>query len=372
MMKRCVIFGGAGYIGTRLTRHFLDTGRFDHIHLADIKPSPLDGTKGVTCSHTDVREPVPPDLLPERPEWIFNLAAIHREPGHEPHEYYTTNVPGAYNICTYAEMTGCENIHFTSSISVYGPTNGPTPENSPLLPKTPYGGSKYGAEAIHRSWKSRHPNSRLIISRPGVIYGPGDPGNILRMINAIRKGYFAFPGSPGIYKSYGYIYGLLNSVDFTMDSGRDFLTYNYVENPTEPMGELVDIIKRHLNTRAVVLPLPLSLLLPIASLIQKFMGITNPIHPVRVRKAATPTHIIPQALIDMNFDFKYTFEKSLKHWEEISPEDFNGGKPVAAKARALRPAGVSSKNPAAETEAVAAAGRSNDEVSGNDGRQSDG
>jgi hypothetical protein len=41
-----------------------------------------------------------------------------------------------------------------------------------------------------------------------------------------------------------------------------------------------------------------------------------------VRKAATPTHIVPKRLKDLGFEFKYDFASSLKHWKTISPEDF--------------------------------------------------
>ncbi len=271
-MSWCLIFGGSGYIGTHLARHFLEKGKFTNIHIADIQPTSLDGTPGITYSNTDVRDSIPEDLLPEKPEWIINLAAIHREPGHESHEYYNTNIPGAYNVCQYATAVDCRNIYFSSSISVYGPTSGPTRETSSLLPTTPYGGSKFGAETIHLNWYEQLHGRRLIISRPGVIYGPDDPGNILRMINAIRKGYFAFPGSPGICKSYGYIFGLIDSIGFSMNSDFDYFCYNYVETPTESLGTLVKTIKRFLSARAVVLPLPLWLLMPIARIIQSALG----------------------------------------------------------------------------------------------------
>jgi len=319
-----VIFGGAGFIGTHLARYFLRTGRFTHCHLADIRECALEGEKGISTSLTDVRQPIPDNLVEERPEWIINLAAIHREPGHEREEYFKTNLAGAHNVCAYTDRVGCDNMYFTSSISVYGPTTGPTAENSPIQPSTPYGASKFPAELIHEMWRRAKTGRRLLISRPGVIYGPGDPGNILRMINAIKKGYFAYPGSPKIYKSYGYIYGLLDSIDFVIDSDMDYFVYNYVETPTQMLGDLVQTIKQMLNTRALVLSIPLWMLLPTAKIIQTMIGFKNPIHPVRVWKAATPTHIVPQALIDKGFNFKYDFGSSLVHWRATTPEDFAG------------------------------------------------
>lgn len=321
-MSCCVIFGGAGYIGTHLARHFLKTGRFSHIHIADIRPSALDGTPGITTSITDVRRPIPLSLVPTMPSWVFNLAAVHREPGHVREEYFETNLKGAEHVCAYADATGCDNVYFTSSISVYGPTSGPTSEDSPIQPSTPYGASKYAAELIHEMWYRQRQGRRLFISRPGVIYGPGDPGNILRMITAIRRGYFAFPGSNRIFKSYGYIFGFLRSVDFVMDGAEDFVCYNYVETPTQPLGEIVRETKAYLKSRAVVLPVPKWVLLPTAKLVQTVVGKRNPIHPVRVKKVATPTHIVPQALLDRDFPFSFTYRRSLEHWSQLSPQDF--------------------------------------------------
>jgi nucleoside-diphosphate-sugar epimerase len=296
-------------------------GTFRQVHVADIR-LPVIRIDQVSASLIDVRMPLVSQPEHARPEWIFNLAAIHREPGHEPLEFFETNLAGARNVCDYADAVGCKNIYFTSSISVYGPTSGPTTESSPICPITPYGGSKYPAELIHEAWLAKGGGRRLVICRPGVVYGPGDPGNILRMIRAIQRGYFAYPGSPNIHKSYAYIYGLLESIDFMMVRSEPIIRYNYVETPTEPLGELVHQTKDFLGSRAPVFRIPLSLLSPAASAAQAFLGPSSPIHPVRVRKAGMSTHIIPQVLKDLGFDFRFPYRRSLEHWRSIAPADF--------------------------------------------------
>lgn len=322
MSNTIVIFGGAGYIGTHLAQYALKTGLADKVVLADIQPSRIAGQPGIEYHKVDVREPIPTSIVSESPSWIFNFAAIHREPGHKPYEYFETNLRGANTVCDFATQVGCKNIFFTSSISVYGPTSGPTDESAPICPISPYGGSKFPAELIHEKWMSMAPDRRLIVIRPGVVYGPEDPGNIGRMVKAIQKGYFAFPGSMDVYKSYAYIYGLLDSIRFTIDSGERFVTYNYVETPTETLGAIANAVKKFVGSKAPILSLPTSILLPAARMVQAVAGNKNPVHPVRVRKASMSTHIIPAKLKSMGFPFKYTFASSLEHWRTIAPHDF--------------------------------------------------
>lgn len=322
-MKTCVIFGGAGYVGYRWAIRLAEKKTFDRIVLVDLQPPTEALPESVKFISCDVRKPIEPQVPDLQPDWIFNFAAVHREPGHAREEYFDTNLPGARNVCAFAEQTGCKNILFTSSIAVYGPTSGPTSESSPLYPNSPYGISKLAAELIHEAWRAGDPQRRLLICRPAVVYGAGDPGNILRMIRAIQKGYFIYPGSKTIRKSYAYIEGLLDSFEFAMARPENRLTYNYAERETETLEGLVQIVQRQLGKKTPAFTAPLPLLVAAARVTQWLTGGRSPLHPARVRKATLSTHIVPATLTELGFNFRYDFAASLKDWSVKSPEDFS-------------------------------------------------
>ena len=327
-----IIFGGSGYIGTHLLRELIEENRFSNYIVADIKE--LKGfdneinSKLIEFHQIDVRYII--DLkfkeINKEQSWIFNFAAVHREPGHKFQEYFDTNIPGAENINDFARKTGIKNIFFTSSIAPYGKSLNQRIESSSLYPETAYGISKGFAEKIHKEWLAEDDSRRLIIVRPSVIFGPKDPGNVFRMISALKKGTFVLPNGGKVIKAYGYVYGLIESMLFTIQKEERLIIYNYAENPVVPLNEMVIIAKDYLEIKKPTLKLPVNVLAVIAFFVQilfKMIGKKSDIHPVRVKKASFPTNIKPQYLIDNGFEFKYDFKNSLKHWKSISKKDFD-------------------------------------------------
>ena len=219
-LRTCVIFGGTGCIGTHIAKHLLEHTDVERIYLADIRPprqenyvKPLlrwmestDGTlPRVVYVPCDVRLPLDAVPLPQQADLIINLAAVHREPGHEPNEYYETNLPGAEHICAYATHAGCFRIVFTSSISPYGSSDAARNEDSLPIPETAYGGSKLVAEKIHMAWQHANPNRRLIVLRPGVVFGPGEHANVARLVRSLGRGYFLYMGNRATRKAGVYV-----------------------------------------------------------------------------------------------------------------------------------------------------------------------
>ncbi|MCJ7467537.1 MAG: NAD(P)-dependent oxidoreductase [Maribacter sp.] len=328
MRKIAIIFGGSGYIGRNMLAVFLKENRFSEYIVCDIQVlKGFENEMKVRFVLLDVRNEI--DLrvgeVDPASSWIYNFAAIHREPGHDFQEYFDTNIPGAENVNNFARRTGIKNIFFTSSIAPYGKSLNKSTEESTLYPETAYGISKALAEKIHQIWLSEDKTRRLIIVRPSVIFGPKDPGNVYRMIKALKKGTFILPNGGKVIKAYGYIYGLIDSMAFTMDQAESLIVYNYAENPLVPLNEMARIIKDKFGYKRPTPNLSVRFLSVMAFFIQglsKIIGKKTDIHPVRVAKAGFPTNIEPKYLIDHGFDFKYEFENALNHWESISPEDF--------------------------------------------------
>jgi nucleoside-diphosphate-sugar epimerase len=328
MKTTAIIFGGAGYIGRNMVSEFLKSNVFDEYIICDIRElDDFKHEKKVIFKKIDVRNPIALDLasVNVNTSWIYNFAAIHREPGHEFQEYFDTNIPGANNVTEFASKTGIKNIYFTSSIAPYGKSMEKKTEDSELYPCTGYGISKALAEKIHAIWLRGDSSRRLIIVRPSVVFGPKDPGNVYRMIKAIKKGTFVLPDGGKVIKAYGYVFGLIDSMLFTMKRQDKLIVYNYAENPLVPLREMTEIVKREFSYNKPILKVPVKILAIIAVVLKtllKIVGKSTNIHPVRVRKAGFPTNIQPKFLIENGFEFKYSFGAALKHWNSVNPDDF--------------------------------------------------
>ncbi|MBA2631549.1 MAG: NAD(P)-dependent oxidoreductase [Chloroflexi bacterium] len=321
-----IVTGGSGYIGGFLISELLGSGGFEEIINFDLVERDF-GSHRVTFRRVDVRQPIAERV--ERVDgdrsWIFHLAALAREPGSERREYFDTNVGGAETVTAYAAETGIRNLFFTSSMSTFGRMEDPTPEAASQYPETPYGISKLVAEKIHETWLAADPNRRLIVCRPAVIFGPGDRENVPRMVGAVKRGYFVFPGDPSIIKAYGYVYGLMDSIRFVLQRPERHIVFHYAEENCLPLRSMVAAIMTVTGKKARIVRLPqrpLLMLAQVMSYVSGRLGRRTPVHPVRVRKVAFPTNLKPQYLIDAGFEFRYPFEVALEHWKERDPDLF--------------------------------------------------
>ena len=335
-----IVFGGTGFIGTHVAQHWLKNGLAGKIVLVDRDPPRKadytrvldDGLKtgNIVYVQWDVRNPIPEGLLPAKVDRIFNFAAVHREPGHQAHEYYDTNIHGAENVCAFANATGCRSIVFTSSISPYGPSEDVKDEDTLPVPETPYGGSKLVAEKIHQGWQASSPDHKLLILRPGVVFGPGEGGNVTRLLRSLIKGYFVYLGNRATRKAGLYVKELARIAEFGIryqeQTGQPVVLLNAGMNPPPTMEDFVSAIRKVAEVKREPMSIPRAALLgvsyPIDAVARTF-GIKQPVSPVRVRKLFRPTHVVPKRLVHLGYQWHYSLESAFVDWKSENPTDFS-------------------------------------------------
>ncbi|MGD0730960.1 MAG: NAD(P)-dependent oxidoreductase [Terracidiphilus sp.] len=337
-MERYVIFGGTGFIGTHLSQFLLEGNPECEVILVDLLPPRNTGyarTLAVALLNGrarfvkhDVRNPI--DELEIGPaDVVFNLAAVHREPGHELLEYFQTNIGGAENVCAYASAVGAGRMVFTSSISVYGPTEEAKTEESIPVPKTPYGSSKLVAESIHQAWQAAAPGRQLLTLRPGVVFGPGEGGNVTRLIRSLIGGYFVYMGNRSTRKAGGYVKELCEVIRFGIDyqktSGEALTLLNFSTSPPASIGEFVDAIRNVEKMKRKPISLPRTLLLAASYVIDvagKTLRVEQPVCPARIRKLFCSTNIEARKLQTLGYKYSYSLKAAFEDWKQDVPEDF--------------------------------------------------
>ena len=314
MGNGAIVTGASGFIGTRLVRAL--AGRGVRVLALDLLP-PRERVEGVEYRVADVRAAFDPAIAAGVGA-IYNLAAVHRTPGHPPHEYYDANVDGALTVTALAEAAGVETVVFTSSISVYGPGEDLKTEGSALAPTSDYGRSKRMAEAIHRRWAAGDPARRLVVVRPGVVFGPGERGNYTHLAAALRRGAFAYPGRRDTVKSGGYVDELLRTFDFALGRGEREITYNFAYPDASTTQDIVHAFARVAGTRERWPTLPYSAMRAAAGVFEAaaVLGLRTPIHRERIDKLVRSTRIAPAWLQAHGYAFETDLEAALTRWRD--------------------------------------------------------
>ncbi len=310
-MKKVIVFGGSGFIGTRLIKRLVDSAAFDVISV-DIREA-ANKLPGVTYITWDVRN-LSGFAVEGEIEKIYHLAAVHTTPGHPDYQYYETNIGGATEVVSFANKNKVKSVIFTSSISVYGPGEDLKSELTAPTPQTAYGWSKYLSENIFRRWQESAADNELVIVRPAVVFGPNENGNFTRLIAMLKKGLFVYPGRKDTIKSCIFVEDLIDFIFVAEDKHRGSITFNGCYPERYTTESIVKAVKRSYFPDAKEYTLPRFMLMLLAYLLKPFSVFNLGIHPDRVTKLVRSTNIHPNWLL-ANASFQNrNLEVALGRW----------------------------------------------------------
>jgi UDP-glucose 4-epimerase len=157
---KCVVTGGAGFIGSHLVDRLLDDGHevvaIDNFAIG--RPENLSSQSNsarLKIVRADVTELASISPHFDGVDWVFHLAALADiVPSIEaPIPYHRANVDGTVNVLEAARHSGAKRFVYAASSSCYGiPDVYPTPEGAETRPMYPYALTKYLGEQCALHW----------------------------------------------------------------------------------------------------------------------------------------------------------------------------------------------------------------------------
>jgi dTDP-glucose 4,6-dehydratase len=180
--KRVLVTGGAGFISSNFIRHLLRATPYDVVsldaltyagnveNLADVMSH-----ERLSFVHGDIRDA---DLVRDvvaNVDVIVNAAAeshVEKSILEGGSEFVTTNVEGTQVLLDAIREAPVERFILISSSEVYGTAESdPMDEDHPLNPRSPYAGTKAGADRLAYSYWATY-DLPIVIVRPFNNYGP--------------------------------------------------------------------------------------------------------------------------------------------------------------------------------------------------------
>ena len=176
MKKFVLITGGAGFVGSYLTKELIKKN-FRVVVIDDLSNGKIENIyKGIEFYKFDIADEANFSAIPNHPfQYVIHLAAQSSNAisFNNPMNDLNANQIGTYNIIKFCIARKINRLIFTSSMSAYGKSlQFPTKESSPLNPDSFYAVHKVASENYIRILSKQH-GINYTIFRLYTTYGHG-------------------------------------------------------------------------------------------------------------------------------------------------------------------------------------------------------
>lgn len=263
-MKRILVTGGAGFIGSQLVWKLSELNNhvlvIDDLSVGKIKllPSFNKEIQFLKCDITD--KTILANVLEKfKPEIVVHLAAIHFIPYCNKYPWRTlkVNVMGTRNLFEWCFNVKPDILFFASSAAVYPISNKANSENFSVSPPDIYGLTKVIGEDIAKLFH-RETGIRTIVGRFFNVFGSNEtnPHLIPEIINQVRLGKRKISlGNLEPKRDYIHVKDVVAAITtllnkfqggfdiFNIGSGKEYSVKQVIQYIQESLGEKIEIVQ---------------------------------------------------------------------------------------------------------------------------------
>jgi nucleoside-diphosphate-sugar epimerase len=264
-VTRVLVTGATGFIGRHLSRLLIERGYTVRGALRGPQPAE-DFAKRMEWVRVG-------DIGPET-DWgpalngvthVVHLAGLAHQVGATGPAYREAlsriNTEATRALAEASSRAGVERLLFVSSIGAMASTSREVLDESvPCRPDSDYGRSKLAAEeSVQRALHEGFPDWCIV--RPPLVYGPGNPGNMARLLRLIDTGVPLPLGAINNRRSFVYVGNLADALEqclFSPAASRRI----YVISDGEDLSttDLLELMGRLSGRRLRLLPVPVAAL----------------------------------------------------------------------------------------------------------------
>jgi len=194
-LKMLMVTGASGFLGASIVRLAREAGW----QVRSVVRSPGPQIEGVETFVADIGDLERLRKASAGVTAIIHAAGLAHVPvprAEDVARFSQANEAGTDNVVQAAVECGVPQVVLVSSVSVYGGYDGALcDETAPCHPIGPYAISKWRGE-LRACARMAQGQASLTILRFATMYGEGDRGNVARLIGALDRGRFVWPG-PG-------------------------------------------------------------------------------------------------------------------------------------------------------------------------------
>jgi nucleoside-diphosphate-sugar epimerase len=284
-LKKILITGGTGFIGSHLTEKLLEEGNeitvlAMHNPIEDIENENLELLRniGVKIVFGDLRSVETLEKAVKGNEVVVHLAAISRPMNISQQTYYDINEKGTINLLETCNKYKIKKIVHVSSVSVLGLS----PDGNPLkeddyqdLNGDDYGLSKLKGEkaAIDLGEKFQIP---LTVIRPALVYGPRCVVRNI-MFKFVQNKFFPLFGNGEAKMEFCYVDNLVCALIQAISHKYNGEVFNITDGKAYQISEVLNAIADNLQVNRPSINLPVWL--------GEFLGLTSELLFKVIRKS---------------------------------------------------------------------------------------
>lgn len=260
-MKKILITGGAGFIGSNFVRYMLD--KYSGCEIVNLDSltycGNLENLSGVednpnyTFCRGDITDKELVFEITADVDYIINFAAeSHVDRSIEdPEIFIKSNVLGTQVLLDAAKEYGIKKYLQVSTDEVYGSLGktGYFREDTPLAPNSPYSASKASADLMVRAYNKTF-DLPVNITRCSNNYGPYQfPEKLIPLMisNALENNPLPVYGNGMNIRDWLHVYDHCSAIDLVLHKGKIGEIYNIGGNNEKTNIEIVKLILQNLN-----------------------------------------------------------------------------------------------------------------------------